>query len=156
MEEHPLSTVDVRHSSRFRPERFPTAGQNPFPGGSIEDPRLQRQLGFLNAYYHLNCAYADLQEHRSTHGNGGEAHEHALLQEIEKALLEIESLEAHYRKIGMIASPVQVDGFVNDVEFHDAVSVAEMTRRSPTLSSSGCFAIPGLAQLDHSGRTCGD
>ena len=151
MDEHFLAREDARLRAGFQKEQFPTMNGKPFPPGDPSDIRAGRQLAFLNAYYDLNRAYFDLLEYRSNEAKAkaDTAMERLLMQAAEAALLVVENLDAHYRKIGLIATPNQVDGCIVDVVFHDAISALEdrQCEQSGTTMSSAYFRVPRIDEF---------
>ena len=132
---------DPRGQPDFEFSHYPKANGKEAPPANAGDRNERIVLEFLSVYYALNREHAKLRDVRQTAESPQRtAQERERLQDIEKVLIQRDSLEDKYAPIGIIAEPVVQNGFTVDVKFtFGSVNAAGRLRGAAAISSA---AIP--------------
>ena len=134
---------DPRSRPEFNPQLYPCVnGQDaPAPGATERNNRIK--LKFLAVYYGLNCEHARLEKLRAQPETGqrrkGELN---ILRDIERLLVLRDALEDEYAPLGIIAEPVNQDGFTKDliVTFGNEDAFGKL--RSDLYTINACVPVP--------------
>jgi hypothetical protein len=114
------------------------------------EPWLAAKRRFLDAYYRINVAYAELKALRQSSKHIRLVEERPLLQAIERALRHKESVEDRWASRGMIATAHQLDGITVNVAFsHPGSPAARPISLVASTAVKLTFAVPPRAR----GRT---
>lgn len=132
---------DPRSEKGFQPEYYPKANAQPAPPQDATGKNETITLQFLAVYYHLNQAYAKLQDIRREADTPDRAQaERRQLQALEKVTRIRDELEDFYAPLGVMADPKVVQGVVCNLEMSFGNKDASGRARSDVRSLS--FFVP--------------
>ena len=134
---------DPRSESGFQPQHFPRANGKAPPPVDAAKWEERVMIEFLAAYYELNRAYAALLRIRTRPQPSQAASEELeCLQLLEGRLVRRDALEDRYAPAGVIAEPVNQEGFTVDVQFRFGSRDPVGRRRFDALTMAAYVPIP--------------
>jgi len=131
---------------------YPRCDGEAWPRHGATGRKRQVQRQFLDAYFHINVAYAKLVALRGKgRSRPPRALEYKLLRKIEEALVARELLAERHACCGVVAIPVYRDGFTVDVLFSD---VHTGQQRAHRLASSSSVRLTFGLPAELRGKMC--
>ena len=113
----PISISDPRVGTDFEAVHWPLGDGGDAPPANSAERIERRKIEFLAMYYALNRLYARLAAIRA---RASAEDDHPILQEIQIAIQDRDSLEDFYAPEGFLGEPVMDGVFYKDVEFTHA------------------------------------
>jgi hypothetical protein len=139
----PTRLDDPRSHADFDPHLYPGVNRQEAPAPNATERNNRIKLEFLAVYYRLNREHVRLQNLRGQpETEQRRAGELDILRAIERLLVLRDNLEDEYAPLGVIAEPVNRDGFTRDliVTFGNEDCYGKL--RSDLYSITACVPVP--------------